>query len=92
MSEKARLIAQCKAIQPTFRVVESLVPQGSVFECIFADGTTMRMQFARGRYSIAQKRDIKLQMLREALIALRFAAPQPALESTNDAPEAECSA
>jgi hypothetical protein len=73
MSEKTRLIAQCKAIQPTFRVVESLVPQGSVFELVFADGTTMRMQFARGAWTRASELNIKLQMLREALIALRFA-------------------
>jgi len=90
MSEKSRLIAECKRLQPTFRVVEALHPKGSVFECIFADGTTMRMQFDRGQWSLSQQREVKLRMLREALIALRFAAkPEDVPRATEEQP---CSA
>lgn len=72
MSEKTRLIAECKRLDPALRVQEMLVPQGSVFQLVLGDGTTMRMQFERHRWSLAQQRDVKLRMLREALIALRF--------------------
>lgn len=72
MSEKTRLIAECKRLDPAFRVQETLVPQGTVFQLVLGDGTTMRMQFERHRWSLAQQREVKLRMLREALIALRF--------------------
>lgn len=92
MSEKARLIADCKRLDSRLRALESVVPQGIVFQIVLGDGSTMRMQFPRGRYSLAQQRNIKLRMLRECLIALRFAAPQSPLESTITPSEPSCSA
>lgn len=86
MSEKTRLVAECKRLDPAFRVEESVVPQGSVFQLVLGDGTTMRMQFERGVWSLLQQREVKLRMLREALIALRF-VPRATPEA-----EAPCSA
>lgn len=89
MSEKSRLIAECKRLNPGFRAVEHLVAQGTVFQVVLADGTTMHVQFPKGVYGREEQRNIKLRMLREALVAIRFAAPQPALESTDGALKAQ---